>query len=166
MDKSLKGDSTILRYEGVFDWEGLYSMITRWFYERNFDFEEKMYKDKTPEIEVKWEFERKASGYVKYVINIEFHFWDFQKVEVMKDGKKKKMDKAKLQMTLTPSILTDYEKNFEKSSFTKKLENLLNKTILKIYLLTQIAKVIDLTYEVHRLTKENLNLMTKYSGYK
>ena len=79
----------MLRYKGVFDFDGLYKMMHAWLISKRYEFHETKYKDKvsTPfgnEIEVEWTGEKKINEFVKQKIVIEFHLWDFAEVEVIK----------------------------------------------------------------------------------
>ena len=80
-----------VKYKGIYSWTGLYDLMHKWFTAREFEFHEKLYKDKTsPELsetEVKWWAIRKVSGYIMYRIEIFFHLWNLKEIEVVKEGK-------------------------------------------------------------------------------
>lgn len=66
-----------LRYEGEFDYQGLYELISTFFRTRNYDFFETNLKEKdaTPagrEILMKFKPEKNVTEYIKYIYKIEW----------------------------------------------------------------------------------------------
>lgn len=127
---------TRIKYDGLFDWEGLYRLIYRWFIDRGYYFEEPSIKHKVPtqageEKEYLITGHRKVNEYVKVWINVFFHFYEMREVEVIKEGKKKKLVKSRFSCEINGKVETDYQKKWESSVFLIHLKNFMDKLILK-----------------------------------
>src|SRR3989344_7840983 len=114
-----------LKYKGIFDYAGMYSMMRSWFKDREYDFWEKRYKHKAKpggaEIEINWEAWRDITPLFRNWIYVYFHIWDYQDVEVIKDGQKKRMAKARMLIRYSWRIEIDYEDRWEDSKLKRML---------------------------------------------
>lgn len=114
-----------LKYKGIFDYQGMYSMMQSWFKDREYDFWEKRYKHKAraggAELEINWEAWRDITPLFRNWIYVYFHLWDYQEVEVIKDGQKKRMAKARMLIRFSWHIEVDYEDRWEDSKFKRML---------------------------------------------
>ena len=126
-----------LRYKGVFDWEGLYKTMREWFKEREYDFLETRYKHKMrsgglAELEINWKCWREETEYVKNWITVYFHIWDFKEVDVIKNGKKMKLSKARMLIEIEPWIEIDYEGRWAGSLLKRKLRDFYNRFLYRV----------------------------------
>lgn len=122
MSRKLATDRTRLRFNGVFDFDGLYTFMRKWFLDRKFIFTEKNYKYKVPtpvgaESEIEWTAWRKINEDIVFHINIYFWFWDLHPVEVIEDGEKKQRYKARFFIDFSGAIEVDWQNRFEGSRF-------------------------------------------------
>jgi hypothetical protein len=126
-------DLAIIHYKGVFDLQGLYRMMRKWFSDKEFDFYETLHKAKAPELELLWKGERKVSGYIKHFVKLEFHFWGLHDIEVVIDGEKKKMNEARFTIKFEGEVETDYEGSWEeeRSKLRKKLKHFYTNFVIK-----------------------------------
>jgi hypothetical protein len=161
-----------IRYKGVFDFEGLYRMMHAWLINKRFLFHENMYKDKvyTPfgnEVEIKWEAEKKVTEYVKEYVYIYFHLWDFSEVEVIKDGKKVKMTKSRMEIKFEAKLELDYTKKFSKGGkFAEKLgEFYQNKVIYWEWRIKYADALTYSLYDMHNKVKKYLGLASSSNAY-
>lgn len=125
----------IVRYKGTFDLEGLYRVIVQWLKSRRYWFHETTYKHKAPtplgvEEQIRFYAERKVTDYYRYDIGLFLHIWHMKEVEVIKNGKKKKLVNAKMDITIQGHMILDYQGKFEKSPFFLKLRDFYHKYIL------------------------------------
>lgn len=132
----LPTEKLIIRYEGVFDFDKLYLAMVEWLKRRKYAFYETTYKHSGlepggAEQEIEWVAERDVTPYYKYTINVAWHLWDVKDVEVVEHGQKKKLTKAKLQITFQGAVDIDYKKRWEKSSFLMFLRDLFFKYIIR-----------------------------------
>lgn len=164
----------IVRYKGIFDMEGLYRLIVQWLKSRRYWFHETTYKHKIPspfgvEEEIRFRAERKVDEYHEYDVDIYFHLWNMQEVEVIKDGKKVKLIKARLDITITGTMTLDYQGRFDKSPFYQKLRHFYHAYMIKdkiefVWYDTFYYRLIKL----QALIKDYLDMQAKsheYEGY-
>jgi hypothetical protein len=164
----------IIRYKGIFDMEGLYRLIVQWLKSRRYWVQESTYKHKVPsplgaEEEIGFKGNRKVDDYYMYDVIINFHLWNMQEVDVIRDGKKVKLTRARMEVVLTGTMTLDYQGRFEKSPFYKKLRDFYHKYIIKdqlefLYYDTFYYRLIKL----QALVKDYLDMQAKsheYEGY-
>ena len=161
----------IIQYKGVFDFDGLYKMMHAWIVNKRLTFHEERYKDKvsTPfgnELEIKWNAERKVTEFIKEYIKIEFHLWDFAEVEVIKEGKKVKMNKARMEIKFFAELELDYNKKFSGSTFNQKLGKFyLEKVIYWDWRIRNANALEYSVYDLHAKVKKYLNMNTDSNAY-
>src|SRR3989344_8500881 len=114
-----------IRYRGLFDFEGLFRLMRGWFEAREYEFFEKRYKHKSKpegaELEINFEAYRDINEYARNYIRLYFHLWEAEEVEVVKDGKKKKMWNARMYVEFPGFVELDYEDQWEGTPFLRKL---------------------------------------------
>lgn len=124
-----------IRFRGLYDWEGLFRLIRGWFEAREYDFFENRYKHKAKppgsELEINFTAYREINDYARNVIKMYFHIWDAEEVEVVRDGKKKKMWNARMLIDFTAYVELDYDSHWEHSPFLRILRNFYHKYIIK-----------------------------------
>jgi len=162
----------MIRYKGVFDYDGMYKMMHAWLISKRFLFHEDKYKDKvsTPfgnEIEAKWTAEKKVTEFVMEKITIEFHLWDFSEVEVIREGKKIKMNKARMEIKFFADIILDYSKKFSKGSeFAQKLGKFYVEKVIYWDWRIKYANALEYSvYDLHTKVKKYLNMDTGSNAY-
>jgi hypothetical protein len=168
----LESDPLLVRYKGVFDFEGLYRMMHAWIINKRFLFHEDRYKDKvyTPfgnELEIDWSAEKKVTEFVKEYVEIKFHLWDFAEVEVMKDGKKMKMTKSRMEIRLDVKMELDYTGRFAKGKpWEAKLgEFYMHKIIYWDWRIKYADALTYSLYDLHAKIKKFLNLDSSSNAY-
>jgi hypothetical protein len=160
-----------VRYRGVFDYDGLYKMMHAWLVSKRFVFHEESYKDKasTPagnEIQAKWKGERKVTEFIKEYIRIEFHLWDYAEVEIIKDGRKIKSGKARLEIKFFADLELDYSQRFAGDDFSKRLGKFYVEKIIYWDWRIKYANALEyLVYDLHTKVKKYLNMDTGSSAY-
>jgi hypothetical protein len=127
---------TTLKYKGIFDIGALYKFMSSWLINEKFTFYETSYKHKGLELELSWQGDKKVTAYVKYIMNIEFHFYGITDVDVIKDGKKKKMQDSRVVIKFFGKVETDYkdiygDNNWEKNSFLHQAKIFFENYIIK-----------------------------------
>ncbi len=160
-----------IRYSGVFDWDAIYKTTTKWLSDRAYRIHEKSYKHKIsgPGIEVEWNMDgyRRHTEYVMFSVFVFVHIWDMTTVEIIKDGKKHKMEKGRLSIIIDIEYKTDYSGEF-KGPFNEKLKNFLDKKVLGGEREEGFFWWDTLYYEGYRLfneLKKVLNMETATSAY-
>lgn len=161
---ALQSDS--LRYKGVFDMKKVYNGMYLWFTKRGYRFMETQYKHKPPETEIDWCAMRKVDDYFLYTVKIKFYIWELEDVEIVREGKKQKMQQGRMNITLSSDITSDYSGRWESSAMKKWLETVYNRYIIR----REIQFKHELTlyyvlYELHELTKQLLGMETTGGAY-
>lgn len=163
-----------LRYNGLFDFDGMYAVIISWAKNYGYLWVEKTYKHKVPgpsgaELEFEWEMTKNVTEYIGYKILIAVHAWDTTEVEVDDNGKKKKLTNSRLQMVLEGKLEVDWQKRFEKKG---RLTKTLSKWIEKVKTPEIEGVYADQLYyrmwNLHALLKKFFDLQSKkhvYKGY-
>lgn len=166
------GEPVLIRYNGVFDFEGLYRMIHAWLINKRFEFHENRYKDKVfspfgNELEIEWVAEKKVTEFVKEYITVYFHLWDFSEVDIIKDGKKHKMTKSRMEIKLDAKLELDYNQKFAKgNAFIKNLGKFyLNKVIYWEWRIKYADALTYNMYDLHHKIKKYLELYSSTNAY-
>jgi len=162
-----------IRYSGVFDFDGLYKLIHGWLNDHcspNGEVIETPYKHKMTgrgaEVELTISGERNQTEFVKYKFSVDIHIWNMTDVEVVKDGKKQKLNKGRFILSVTATCVFDWQKQFEGKPFYIRLFNLLRNTILKTYIsFMYLGDAYYEAYKLHTEIKKFLGMETAYSAY-
>lgn len=161
-----------LQYDGIFDFDGLYKLMHDWIVDRNYYFEEKLYRHKVPtpagaEQHIVWEAWRKVNEYAKYWINIYMILRDAKEIEVVKKGEKKKLTKAKLIIIFEGKVELDYSKRFGKSALGHYLNDFLLSYVWKPEKEVSMwwDELYYRIYKLHRAAKDFLDMETKGNDY-
>ena len=99
---------TRIKYKGVFDFRGLYRSMAKYLKDRRFELHERLYKAKPPELEIRWFADRKQTALFLHRIEVYFHLWDFEEVEVIISGIKRTRYKGRMVLSLTAMVSMDY----------------------------------------------------------
>ena len=115
-----------VRYNGLFDFDGLYAAIIDWAKNYGYRWHESTYKHKVPtpkgaEQQFAWELTKNVTEYINYTINMKVHTWDSTEVEVSVDGKSKALTNGRIDILVNGKIIWDWQKKFGGSKFAKKL---------------------------------------------
>jgi hypothetical protein len=152
-----------VRYDGVFDFDGLYKAIIDYLRRHNYWFYEKLYKHKPwsplgTELILRWEAERKLDEYNMYRIKFEWHFMDFHHVEVIREGKKVQLTKAYFWVNITGEEIQDWQafETKEHHKFTQILGKFFRKQVI------DREHVYDYIYPLYGEVMEIQNLIQNY----
>ncbi len=132
MADALKTRTLILRYEGLFDFQGLYDLIVGFFVRRNYDYVEKKWKEKDAspvgrEITVDMTPFRKVNEYIKYEYTIQWKSIDKHEVEVVREGKPVRLTHARMYVSVNAQAEVDWQ-GFGKTK--PGLSNFVNKRVI------------------------------------
>ncbi len=165
------GKKITLRYNGLFDFDGMYAAIIDWAKNYGFRWHEIDYKHKVPnpkgaEQEFKWALSKNVSEYISNEITISVHAWEILEVEVEVDGRKKILSNARLYMNIEPKINFDWQKKFQGGG---KFAQWMGKWYQKFYE-KDFSNAIDehyyRTYDLHAVLKTYFDLQGKKYAYK
>lgn len=164
-----------VRYDGVFDFDGLYKILIDHLRRHNYWFYEELYKHKPwsplgTELVLKWKAERKLDEYYMYIIKFEWHFMDFHHVEVIRDGKKMQLTKSYFWVNIRGQAIADWQ-GFETKSkaggFTRRLSQFFRKYVIdREYLYDYIYPLFDEVMELQNIIQQFINMeAARYEKY-
>jgi len=130
-EKKVSFPKMFIKHKGYFDFNNLLQDIKSWFDENDYDFSAPKHKHKASEEEVKFEGERKITGYIKFVLTVAMRIWEFKEVEVIKEGKKVKANYGRVALEFTPAYVLDYEERIKKGGLLQELQDFYHKYIIK-----------------------------------
>ncbi len=155
-----------LRYDGLFDFDGLYAALTSWAKNYGYKWHEATYKHKVPgagaEKEWAWQMTKVVTEYISYDIIITVHSWDFVDVNVEKGGKKKKLTNSRLYFNINSSVTHDQAGIFKKSPRLGKIYNKLTRRNIDAYLDQLYYRV----WNLHGMLKKFFDMQAKANVYK
>jgi len=132
------GDASYhIQYKGVWDMQDLVETMSDFFKLQKFKIREKLVLHKRPSpfgVERKyfWEAWRDVEDYYKFVVDIFFHTYDAQDVEVkLPDGSKKTYTKGRIWIQYNAHVVVDYAKKWEGNAFFAQLRNFYNKYVVQ-----------------------------------
>lgn len=134
---STAGSKTkIIQFTGIFDLDGLYKATVGWIKSRRYWFHEDVYKHKPggpfgKELEIKWRADKKLNDFYSTGLDVKWHIWDLKDVEVIKNGKKVKLQKARVEIKLDTWLQLEHQKKWGQNKFTKALYEFFENYIIK-----------------------------------
>ncbi len=165
-DFNLRSFQDQIKYVGIVDFDGLYRMMVDWFTDRKYDFYEKLYKDKPPELELEWIAMRKVDDFYKYQIEIYFHLWDVREVDVIKDGVKKKMIECRMMIWFDPILIIDWQDKWKGGWMVEKMFSFYTKNVIKREIELKYGDPLWYhTYNLMTRVKEHLGMETGSNAY-
>ncbi len=161
-----------LRYNGLFDFDGLYSAVVDWAKNYGYRWHEKTYKHKVPsprgaEQELEWNLSKKVTNYISYDIVFTIHSWDQTEVEVEVDGKKKSLTNARLYIIMQGTLVYDWQNRFAGSKFVQKLgEWYVNLVYKKETESLYFDQLYYRMWDLHAVMKKYFDMQTQKYAYK
>jgi len=99
-------------FEGIFNLKDTYSFLYTLLADSGYAVEEKEYKEKaagdSKDIDISWVAKRAVTDYFKYEWRVSWRVMGMKNVEVMKDGKKIKMNSGALEIKFIGIMERDY----------------------------------------------------------
>lgn len=160
-----------IKFGGIFDYDGLMKVMRAWIVDQGYEFHETSLKYKVPspagaESEHVWWGWRKVNSYVKYHVDIFFHFWHLHDVEVVRDGKKQKLQSAKIQIEISGRCELDWSNRFAGSKLMQALADFYDNYIIKRKIDTIHGdQLYYRLYKLQKVAKEYLEFESKESAY-
>lgn len=165
----------VIKYDGIFDFDGLYKTASGWIIGQGYRFAETSVKHKIPtpagiELEYVWTAWRKHNVYTKYWILMLVKFYDMKELDVIKDGEKKRLTKARILIEMNGELEFDWTKRFGGNRFVQQLNDFLQHQILMKPMEGVIGsmwwdELYYRTYKLHNIIKEYLNMEGKGNAY-
>ena len=164
--------SFTVRYNGLFDFDGMYSAIISWAKNYGYMWHENTYKHKVPspegaEMEWLWTMDKNVTQYISHRILITVHSWELRDVEVEIDSKKKTLTNARIYIKVDGTLKWDWQGKFGgKSRFAKWV----GKAYESVYSKELSGPIWDSFYyrlwNFQALLKKYFNMQSKKYAYK
>lgn len=161
-----------LRYNGLFDFDGLYAAVVDWAKTYGYMWHEKTYKHKIPspkgaKQELDWILTKNITNYLSHRIEFTVTSWDTTEVEIDVGGKKRPLTNARIDMVMRGFLTYDWQELFKGSGFIKKLGDWYRNIVFKkelegIYNDQCHYRQLDL----HAIIKKYFDLQAKKYAYK
>jgi len=114
-------DQLKMSYEGLFNTTELYALINSWFYDRNWDWYEKMNQEQiTPtgkQIRIILEPWKNYSDYYRGLIQVKIYITDLKDVDVELEGQNLRMGQGEVKIIINGYIRTDRKSKWTKQPF-------------------------------------------------
>ena len=171
MPETIRTDKHIIRYKGLFDFDGLYNLVAAWIKSRKYWFHEGKYKHKVPspagaEQEITFTGEKQVTEYYSEHIQVDFHLWDMTEVEVDQNGMKKTLTNARMEIVISGKLLLDIEGRYENNRFLLELRHFMHKYVIKEDIETVAYDELRYRmYKLHKVMKDYLDMQTKGNEY-
>ncbi len=156
-----------VRYKGIFDIHEVYKIIYDWLSSRGYQVHEHKYKSIAQqagrrERSFDWNAHRKVTEFVMYWIYIHFQFQDIVDIDVIKDGKQKKLQKGRVLIRVQHAIEYDFAERAAYNKLQRSMINFLTTIMWKKKIDTLWEdKLRFKCYELVNIIKEALDFMTK-----
>ncbi len=159
-----------IRYQGLFDFDGLYAAMTDWAKNYGYKWHEMDYKHKVPspkgaEQEWKWQMTQEVNDYVHFKILITSHAWDLNEMMVDIDGKKKPLTSGRIYIHMDGTVTFDWQKKFTGGPFAEllgKIYTRLHDRYRSMYWDTLHYRM----YSLHAILKKYFDMQTATHPYK
>ena len=157
-----------IRHKGLYDLDTLYKSLRAWLRAKEYDYNEKRYKDKVGsngnELDLEMRGELRVNGFVQFNLEIDGKFFGIREFDAELGGEQRKVNNGQLFITLKGSVTYDYRGQFEGSS--EKFLDLMINTLLKNYY--DVKYEDRLYYEIYglqTLIKEQIFMETASNAY-
>ena len=98
------GFHRVIRYRGIFDFDGLFKFVVKWIKDHDFDFYETRVLDKPPYKIHKVMGRKKINFMVMFVIHTELWLWEAKPVQVIKNGRTKTLTEARMKILISGDV--------------------------------------------------------------
>jgi len=160
-------DNLKVEYEGLFNFNELYILISTFFKHKGYDWVEKYAHEKVTKdgkfVEVHIEPVSKLTDYVKSIISIKLLAENLKETTIVKDNYKIKLNDGKVKVVVSAFLETDYEGKWEMKPLYYFLKTALEKFVFTSPLSKYEDMVEDHANELVKEVKSFLNLY-RYNG--
>jgi hypothetical protein len=164
-----------IKYKDVFDLKAFYESLHEWLLEKNWtdpdkaliDTWENFYGERIAangmrEIWIQWrpikfagsELKGTGSKYINYYLDFDFHCLAITNTEIVRNGKKIKLNKGEVELKIRAYLETTYEKELRKYGLIKPFIELFNRKIYKGEIDLHKKELYQESYELQNFIKQ------------
>ncbi len=160
-----------IKYNGLFDFDGLYSAVIDWAKINGFRWHEVDYKHKVPgptgaEQEYKWEMQKDVTDFIHYFIRFTIHSWDMLEVQVEQDGRKRNLTNARLYIWIEGFVKVDWQKRFKGGKVAETFGKWYGKMMSRNIEVEHVDTLYYRIWNLHAIMKKYFDMQTKKYAYK
>ena len=127
--------SSKIKYDGLMDFKEFYKFCYQWLTEEaGLDVAENKYAENisgdSKNIKVEWGGSRKVTDYFKFQVGVVFEVLNLTSVEITQEGKKIKMNKGSVEVSIKGTLVKDYDGKFEQTSTQKFMRSIYEKWVI------------------------------------
>jgi hypothetical protein len=160
-------DHDRFEYNGPFDANDLFRMISNFIFEKGFDFKQ----DKDFEINkphgkfIEWEISpwKRVTDYVRYIIRVRIVGYDIVKTDANTGRKKTKIDSGRLVITMDGMVEYDYDYYWDDKPILHFLRTIYDKFVFKAYTERFEQRLVHDVNHLHDNIEKLLNLHRHYT---
>lgn len=134
-ERKLIIDHLKFKYEGLFNLTELYEIISGWFFEKGWDWYEKINEEQVTstgkQIRLVLEPWKSISDYHKLAVRIKVNFTDIKEVEVEHRGKKLRLNQGEIRMIFDGYVVSDRKNKWSEKPFYWFLSIIIEKYLLR-----------------------------------
>ena len=136
-----------LKHKGNFIFKDIYTYTYEWLIGEGYEVAEKKYSEEiesdAKKLEIEWEAKKKVSDYFRFIIKIDWKVLRMKEIEVVKEGKKIKMNSGQIELGVKGILVKDYENRWEDHPFWKFLRGVYDRYIIKSRIIEYESKIIE-----------------------
>lgn len=152
-----------IEYQGILDFPSFYQFAHYWLKDEGYGVDEDKYAEKSSgdsrDIDIEWKATKYLSDYFKIEFKIKFEIRGLTEVEVEIDGKKKAMNKGKVTLEITGTLIMDPDSKWDTSPFSRFSRDLYNKYIIPSRVYDAKGRVNDKLQDFKEELKSFLDLV-------
>ncbi len=124
-----------IKQKGLFHFKNFYAFSYDWLTGEDYRVTEKVYSEEitgdSKVIKIEWQAKKKISDYFRFIIQVKWLILDLKDAEVVKEGKKVKMNIGTVEIKVKGVLVKDYEHKWEDHPFWKFLRGTYDRYIIK-----------------------------------
>ncbi|MFA5142193.1 MAG: hypothetical protein WC471_04455 [Candidatus Woesearchaeota archaeon] len=155
-------EGVTVSYSGLFKAKDLLTEINEILTKKNYDKEEKSNTEKVTakgkNIELKMEYGKRQSSYIKYVIEVELKIKEMKDTVVTKGDRKIKYNEGDIEIEFKSKLKTDLAGKWKSRPDLVFIGHVINKYLYPIYISKEISELKEHTMYVKDSVKAFLNL--------
>ncbi len=153
---------TSVKYDGIFDFKQLYSLMTDLAISMGYTIEEKKYKQKESpegnEVEVEWWCTKDVDDYTRFKIILRILILGMREVQAKKGELKVRVNEGSIQVLIKGIIVTDYANRWETHPILKLFKGIYDRYFFKSTFERYKKRVYEEAYGFENEIKSFLNL--------
>lgn len=168
MERYLIVDHQKFTYEGLFNYAELFAVIGGWFFDKNYDWYEKMNQEDLSstgrQIRVVLEPWKNISDYYKLRIKIRLNVHDLKEVEVESEGQNLRLNQGLIKMTVDGYVISDRKNKWNEKPFYWFLSIILDKYFFRNHFAKAENWLKNDVQDLYTHIRTHLNVFKKYQS--